>query len=171
MIGLNETAYPFKEETYDYGRNFGMTEDRAVIRGTYADYRRVKGRKVLQLIIEVPLEEAPRVHEAFGEPSPDSSTWVAVALLDTHKPPLPDLAQGKHRLSRQAAMCCQEPAFFGFLSEQWAAPGYSVQDATMAAEMVRKLCKVDSRSEFDSDPEAAQRWRELHGKYQAWLLV
>ena len=144
--------------------------DKAIIKGVYADYRRVKGRKVLQVIVEVPLEQAPLVHEAFGEPDPAGDTWVAVALLQPETARVAE-QKDKHRLSRQAAMCCQEQAFWTFLSEYGNGPISIVRSAPEAAATVRYVCGVDSRAEFDSDLEAAARWRNLHASYQAWLNV
>lgn len=56
------------------------------------------------------------------------------------------------RLSTWAALRCREPAFQAFLG---------VDDEAEAAEKVRQLCGVQSRSEFDRDPEAAARLHEL----------
>jgi len=41
----------------------------------------VHGRKVMQVILEVPIERAAEVHEVIGYPDPSTSTWVAVAPL------------------------------------------------------------------------------------------
>lgn len=149
----------------------------AAIKGTYSDYRRVKGRKVLQLIVEVPLEQAPQVHKAFGEPSPDGSTWVAVARLDAEKSeqPQPDKKEDKHKLSRQAAMLCGDTQFQNFLKhkhsiawEQYLPHGsYDV----VAAMCVRTICLVRSRSAFDAEPDAAARWRDLKASFEAWRLA
>jgi len=139
----------------------------AVIKGSYADYRRVKGRKTLQLVIEVPLEQAPLVHEAFGEPLPDGSTWVAVALLDSSKAP-EQPAKTDHHLSRQAAMCCNDKMFQVCLSELYDTHCFN---SDQAADIVRQECLVDSRAEFDTNPEAAARWRNLHASYEAWKNV
>jgi len=148
--------------------------DSAIIKGVYADYRRVKGRKVLQIIVEVPMEAAPLVHKAFGEPTPDGSTWVAVALLNNEKAKeKPD-----HKLSQQAAMCCNEGAFATFLMQQfgkfWNSSSSSMEGEpipTICARVVRNICGVKSRSELDTDPAAAARWRDLHAEYKAWLLT
>lgn len=148
----------------------------AAIKGTYSDYRRVKGRKVLQLIVEVPLEQAPQVHDAFGEPSPDGSTWVAVARLNAEEPIEQKPAEDKHRLSRQAAMLCGEYRFQAFLRgsflEIWKKHRhFPLDDSQIAAATVREICAVNSRSEFDRDLEVAARWRDLHGEFECWKLT
>lgn len=60
--------------------------DPCVIRADYANWRPVAGRKVLQLILEVPLEQTADVMEKLGVPMPGESKWVAVALLESGKP-------------------------------------------------------------------------------------
>ena len=149
----------------------GWDCEAAVIKGCYADYRRVKGRKVLQLIVEVPLEAAPKVHEAFGEPTPDGSTWVAVALLDTKASQTNSKPENKHQLSRQAALCCNDKRFWAFLHETYMSDAPPINSVEQAAEVVREICVIDSRAELDRDDEAAARWRNWYGKFQAWLNV
>jgi hypothetical protein len=60
-----------------------MTERTAIIEGTYSDLRFVKGRKVAQMVVEVPLELAGKLVEAFGTPNPANPSWVAVARLNS----------------------------------------------------------------------------------------
>lgn len=62
-----------------------MSEPR-VIRADYSNWRPVAGRKVLQLILEVPIEQTADVMEKLGFPLPGESKWVAVALLESGKP-------------------------------------------------------------------------------------
>lgn len=62
-----------------------MSEPR-VIRADYSNWRPVAGRKVLQLILEVPIEQTADVMEKLGFPLPGESKWVAVALLENGKP-------------------------------------------------------------------------------------
>lgn len=58
----------------------------AVIRATFSDYRTVKGRKVLQIVMEVPLEQQASVFGALGYPVPDRDIWCAIARLVDEKP-------------------------------------------------------------------------------------
>jgi hypothetical protein len=61
-----------------------MTEDARAIQGDYANTKRVAGRKVLQIIIEVPLESEKEVYDMIGYPAlPGNSKPVAVARLKT----------------------------------------------------------------------------------------
>lgn len=55
----------------------------AAFQGTFADFRMVRGRKVAQIIVEVPLEQAGAALEAMGGlPMPEESRWVAVARMN-----------------------------------------------------------------------------------------
>lgn len=160
-----------------------MTEQ-AAIKATYADYRRVKGRKVLQLIFEVPIEKAPDVHDTFGEPSSEGATWVALALLDNEKVQDSELkAQLKASvelekkkeprefstllLSNQCALKCEEPAFWQFLNERKGQRISSIQDAETS---VRRLLGVNSRAALDNHANIDERnvWLKLYDDYQTW---
>ena len=56
------------------------------------------------------------------------------------------------RLSTWCALRCKEPLFWRFLA---------VTSEAAAANQVRKLCGVKSRSAFDTDPEAEQRLHQI----------
>jgi hypothetical protein len=58
-----------------------MSEPR-VIQADYANWRTVAGRKVLQLVFEVPIEQTADVMEKLGVPMPGESKWCAIALLE-----------------------------------------------------------------------------------------
>ena len=53
----------------------------AVIKGTYSDFKLIKTRNVVQMIIEVPIEQANQITTKFGMPQPNEEKWVAVALI------------------------------------------------------------------------------------------
>lgn len=56
------------------------------------------------------------------------------------------------RLSAWVAMACKSPEFQSFLQ---------VDGEPAAIQRVRTMCGVASRSEFDRDPEAAQRFHKI----------
>lgn len=66
--------------------------------------------------------------------------------------------------SQQAGIVCNDTQFWKFLQ----AHGVDVHDADSAANYVRTLCRVTSRSAFNSDEAAAGRWRSLVGNYRNW---
>ena len=53
-----------------------------VFRATYHNTRNILGRKCLQIILEVPMEQAHEVYDILGYPDPHNSKYVAVALLN-----------------------------------------------------------------------------------------
>ena len=123
----------------------------------------VKGRKVLQIICEVPLEAQGQVFAALGAPMPDAETWVAIARLgppdtsyepsaiEQHKPP--------KSLAQLAGIMCSEPAFWKYAL---------VENAEEAAEHVRVYCGVTSRSALDSNDDAASKFKTLKADYRIW---
>lgn len=136
------------------------------IRAVYADYRRIKGRKVHQLILEIPSELWPEAYSFLGEPSIETSEWYAIARLTEGAEQKPQRHFTDLRPSAQAALRAKEPRFQRFLDEETIKPVSSEADA---AKLTRTLCGVDSRSQLDRDEVAAERWRELNTRYEAWL--
>ena len=137
--------------------------DAAIIKATFSEWRMVKGRKVLQIICEVPLEAQRQVFEALGAPMPDAETWVAIARLrreavqqepEQIEPPRP-----LKSLAQIAGIICNEPAFWKYIH---------VANADEAAKYVRGHCGVTSRAALDSNEDAAQAFRTLKADYIIW---
>lgn len=95
---------------------------------------------------------------------------LALVQLADDETPVP--RQKPIALSQQSAILCGDPVFIKFLEENYEhlATGVEANDFDPAS-MVRQICGVDSRAEFDTDPHAAQRWRSLKGGYDAWRLT
>ena len=54
----------------------------AAFSASYSDWRIVKGRKVVQIVLEVPLEAAHHAYNVLGGmPSLGSEQWFAVARM------------------------------------------------------------------------------------------
>lgn len=60
-----------------------MTDEPRAITGDYADFKLVRTRKVCQVVIELPIEQAGEVARLLGFPDPGGNTMCAVALVDT----------------------------------------------------------------------------------------
>jgi hypothetical protein len=163
FCGGSDIACVPAEEEPDY--------ESAIIKATYSDYRRVKGRKVLQLIFEVPIEQAPQIHERFGEPAPDGSTWVAIARLNEGAAKVEKPKRSWSELSRaeQAGIACQDADFRHYLAKT-SYGNLKTMDAAVAAEAVRTRCDVKSRADLDTDHHGATRWDKLYGDYQRWKM-
>lgn len=63
-------------------------------------------------------------------------------------------------------MLCGRPAFRDFLT---AITGRAVGDANAAAKEVRLACDVLSRRELDTCPQAADKYRALVARFNAWV--
>jgi hypothetical protein len=159
-----------------------MNAPHKVIKATFSDWRPVKGRKQLQLIFEVPLEETKEVLEMLGPPMPDRETWCAIARLDTDVAP-PKLVDAlgaagftlresvtisgemqKPRqnfcdlpFSQQAAMRSNDEKFAAWL-------GVTPGDDCAAA--IRQECFVTSRSQIRKGTPAGNNWVALLRRYE-----
>lgn len=127
-----------------------------VLQARYADWRPVKGRKVLQLILEVPLEQQEEALTMLGAPLPDRDLWVAIARLETEGK---TEAKGG-RLAQRAGMLCSEGAFQRFLQ---------ADTPERTADRLRYHCGVKSRREFDTDERAARVFADLIVEYENWM--
>lgn len=149
----------------------------AVIRAVYADYRRVKGRKVHQVVFELASESWPAAYKVLGEPSIETSEWFAIARLKTEAKPVrsAESVKEKQKFSRlrpsaQAALLCGKPAFWKFLASPECDELYAF-DEDSAAKCVRSLCQVESRAELDQDNAKAELWFSLRDRFTAWSTV
>ena len=147
--------------------------DAAAISGDFATYRHVQGRKVLQLVIEVPAEIAATVFATLGTPGAGEGIPVALARLHSPAEPIAKPEAPKERrpfselpYSQQAAMRCGEPSYEHFL---WYTHGLH-QDTNPAEviALVRHECGVTSRSEIVKGTPAGDKWEALEAEYWAW---
>ena len=141
--------------------------DKAVIQGAFSDFRIVKGRKVAQIIIEVPIEAADHALAVLGGvPRMDTECWVAIARLNLRPRSEPD-----HRLSQQAGICCRDPNFQDFLQtkmpESLIMKNMESERHQSTAHWLRKYLQVATRADLDTDPEAAGRWSQLYEEFCA----
>jgi hypothetical protein len=149
----------------DFNAERSSMSDLAATQGTFADFRLIKGRKVCQIVIEVPIEQADQALAALGGlPQPATEAWVALARLETKTRVVP-IKPDNTKLSLEAVMRCKEPLFWRFLTTQTVQP---VENETDAACVVRVLCGVESRSGLNTDPKAATLWRVLSAEFLAW---
>lgn len=161
------------------------------IKATFADWRTVKGRKQLQLIFEVPLEQQQSVLTMLGAPNPSDPSWCGIALLDL-KPEVEVVPDTSERSSQhnsadttkagdrkgwsdlppaqQAGIRCNEKAFWKFLAE-YEEGGPPIESTEDAANYVRLICGVKSRAQLTTESRARILWNDLDRKYTAWLLV
>jgi hypothetical protein len=167
--------------------------DKAVISGTYSDFKIIRSRKVAQIIIEVPIVGDQALITALGLPNPAEEVWVAVARLQAttlaKKPePAPAASPGSFEAIRekalkeigakpsrpfsslpypqQAALRCQDVSFRNFLRHKGWLDG--MDGAEEAAQVVRNLCEVGSRSDIRPGTKAEKLWLRLNTEYTFW---
>lgn len=166
---------------------------------SFADFKLIKGRKVCQLVCEVPLEQADAALAALGGlPNPHAERWVGIAPL-TEQPqvqPSPGPAGGGNAgnssqragdvtcqtavspaaakpkrdwddipPSQQAGIACADRRFGEWLTQFHDMPVLDGSPSEIAGHL-RLVLNLRSRSELDTNPEAAARWRDLYGKFQ-----
>lgn len=146
----------------------------AAFKATFEDFRIVKGRKVCQLVLEVPLEGADKALEALGGlPRPDDPMWVGVARMGRKEPvEKPKRSWDEIPLSEQAGIRCNDPQF-----QEWMIAGtaktlpekfhWDGQDAAeWTKDRVARICGISSRTELAPDNKPGQRWQFLDEEYR-----
>jgi hypothetical protein len=68
----------------------------------------------------------------------------------------------------QAGIRCAEPRFRAYLAAEH---GIATKTAQEAAEAVRTICGVNSRSEFSTDQRKRVLWHQLDSGYREWARV
>src|SRR6185312_1949771 len=148
--------------------------DLAVIKATFSDWRTVKGRKQLQLIIEVPLEQQREVLERLGAPNGENPLWCAIAMLTkeaAHPKPIDlsksergkELYRSKDAMEQaaiRACILCEDLKF-----QLWASK-HSVPGITDTASWLRFKLNVHSRNEISSSDRAYNKFLELEAQYK-----
>jgi hypothetical protein len=142
---------------------------------TYSDFKLVRTRKVVQIVLEVPVEQSNAVLDVLGGmPDPAKESWVAVARLQQPQPDRQPRPAGERRDWRdlppqqQAGIRCDEPAFVSFLKEQYANEWH---EATDAADCVRLICGVNSRADLATNNKARVIWHQLDGHFVGWKAL
>lgn len=143
-----------------------MTDTNRVIKGTYADFKLVKTRSVVQMVIEVPIEQADTLVEMFGIPNAGKETWVAVAGLHVQTVERNEEAT---RAIQLAGMLCNAPSFGVWLRDH---RGMDVDqnNTESVAVALRELLGIKSRTEMHKLPETITAFNRLKGEYDQWMI-
>ena len=152
----------------------------AAITGSFCDYKFVKTRGVLQIIVEISVEQQAQAFQALGYPMPGTEIPVAIARLTDETflgrrrasetipiPPdfkveaalaPPDAKQQAMQKARtRAIMLCKDPAF-----QKWLGT-----DELMAARYVQTYCcEGESRSLIATDEKCYEAFLELEQEYR-----
>jgi len=143
----------------------------AAIKGTFSDFRLIKGRKVAQIVIEVAIEQADNALLALGGlPRSDDERWCAIARLDltASQQPLPHPMEKRERrpfhtlsYAQQAGIKSDDLTFALWMSHLPVG-----KECENAAEAIRAYCGVESRADIRPGTKAAERWMELLRAYE-----
>lgn len=125
--------------------------------------QRQNGDWVLRLVIQAADMDARITTAAMG-------TRFVAAMVEVGDDELPKLAKPKANWqdvtpAAQAGIRCAEPMFRAFLNE---VRQYATDDPEEAADAVRDICGVQSRTELSSNHKARVIWHQLDQQYQAW---
>ena len=158
-----------------------MSEHR-IIEGYYVDMRPVRTRKVLQIMVEVPLELAGEVTKRLGWPYPVAWTPCYVSLKNTTTEPAggttpkhsvegqpssreaPPAVQPNPHIRRAMALA-GDTGFWNYLRR---VKGTVVKDRDEALGAIKTLCGFASRSDLVDGSAAAASLRELASSANAW---
>jgi len=156
-------------------------------RATYSDWKLIKTRGVVQVVMEVPLADADAAYDVLGGmPVHGKERWFGIAALKTeeaHTKPRQEAPQdyrpdGAMRMNwrylqpaAQAALRCDQSAFRTFLMEQHSYRPKEVANADEAAEFIRSFFGIKSRSELGTDQRKRVLWKQLDDQFQAWKAV
>ena len=170
----------------------------AAFQACFTDWRLVKGRKVVQLVFEVPLEGADHAYQTLGGmPDPAQSVWCAVARLqqhittgkegdggitaasrndifqeDTETEPAPDVVipTSPARAAYKPLSLAQRVALQcrDELFQRFLIVEGKARDEIDVPDAVRAYCGVKSRSEILPGSLPAEKWDRLMSRYVAW---
>jgi len=65
----------------------------------------------------------------------------------------------------ECAMKCDDPLFRRYMAEVHQA---DTSDTTRMISRLRSVLMIKSRGELNADPQAAERWKDLRGRFEAW---
>lgn len=167
-----------------------MTE---AVLATFADCKFIRTRSTMQLVLELPIEQADEALKVLGGvPQPGTERWVGVALAPKERKSILDSPEHKaeqasrneafktsveaiekqHRpfqslkLSQQAGVRCNDQQFQDYI---WAMSDAQVEIEETATTLCKKYLGVTSRSELDTNDLAGAKWKKLEADYQAHL--
>ncbi len=154
------------------------------IRATFVKFLDVPSRKVVQIVLEIPTEEADHALGVLGGwPRPDVSRWVAVAPLTEKaatrpvqepaeaKPDKPRRRMSELSRAQQAGIMCNDERFQDWLVRRFelSVNNKVMTTAEAAAQFVRAYCKVKSRTQLDTEPDRGAIFDGLRSEFDAYM--
>lgn len=141
----------------------------------------------LRISFDVEPKDAADAFAMFGKPgSPAALARIMNEAAVEHdrkaqaQPPAEPLERKPMALSSKVALACQSPTFQAFLRSA-RRPGWTEMHALLGEEtgdaptnewitvaLVRRICRVQSRSEIIPGTEAGRLWSDLEAQYHDW---
>jgi hypothetical protein len=154
-------------------------------RATYSDWKLIKTRGVVQVVMEIPVGESDAAYEVLGGmPVHGKERWFGIAAINLSqakedapaKPgqnaPKPDrVKQGKRDwrdmpYSQQAAIRVGEATFAAYLREEHPNDWHETHDADACLKL---MCGIESKRELATSGKPATLWFQIDSAYSAWL--
>ncbi len=139
------------------------------MQGTYSDLKIVKTRKVVQVIIEIPIEAANTFVEMFGMPNPAEEVWVAIAELDRRTMNESE-ASDATKAVQMAGMLCRNKSFGVWLRDQ-RKMDVDPSKPESIANALRALLGIKSRREMHNSPEIIVAFNRLKGEFETAFVA
>lgn len=153
-----------------------MSEPAAIL-ATFSDLKLIRGRKVAQLIFEIPIENAQTATNALGFPDPAGEQWYGIARVQKSSAGGKDLThsgsgQPERRLteappaepnSTRAVMMAKDEGVRRYL----VANGWTADDEFSAIVAIKSICGVNSKSDLNGGP-GAEAFENLRQDFYAW---
>ena len=136
-------------------------EDGIAIKGTYADFKTVKSRSVVQMVIEIPIEQSTELVSKFGIPIPSEEVWVAVARLQTN--PVRVLTNPEKNLVQNVVLLCRDNEFGFFLKTK--GMDLDPNDAESVGNALKRYLEIQSRKEIATNSKVRKLWYALYEEY------
>lgn len=150
-----------------------------IFRASYSDWKLIKSRRVVQIVMEVSLEDSGHAYEVLGGmPRPDAEIWCGVARLNPGKEVVQDNSTARNSEqvtarqlwremgpAQQSGILRNEKPFWRFLAEQGT---YDPQCKEDAVEAIHAICGVRSCRDIEHNHHARIIWDSLVSAYRAW---
>ncbi len=139
----------------------------------YTNFKPVPSRKVVSITLEAPIEHGDEIIKLLGMPNPDESKWVGVARLNeavrtvpTVSTPSPSSEGTDSKRTWDQMSYAQRAGIMSNDPEFWEYTG--ALDKDMAADLIRRICHVQSRSEILPGTQAEDWFLHICERFDTW---
>ena len=133
------------------------------VRGMYSDFKIIRTRSVVQIIIEMPIEAGNNFIAMYGVPDPAQEKWVALALLNDPSPAAQQ-TEGGNWCIRTLSVLIEEEGFADFIYKGMGWPIVNKRPDTVLF-AVRGYLGIRSRRDFRTNQDAVDLFKDLYSKY------